>query len=216
MVIRPDDWSVVIAGRWNKAILTPAGIAKRLFGIDESNQIQVAVPLDGLSPYQVRHPLHDVVAMSDESRLIILAIRNTYENLEHAMAAGVNALSSLPDTPVTAAGFNVSYCCKDVPPDLAKLFKADVDTPVAELGKSVRSRSISRSLGYENGVLNITLSWDDAGFKLQCNFNLDSKDDEELKGWLQSPLAEAEKVVNQLVDKLELEIEEVEHDDDGQ
>ena len=170
MVIRPTDWSVVIAGRWNRAILTPAGIAKRLFNISESSQILVAVPLDGLSPYQVRHPEHDIVAMTDENRLIIMANKNTYACLGHAMDAGVNALEQLPATPVAAAGFNVNYHCSEVPPELGKLFEAAVDSRLAGISQDFKSRSIMRSLGYTNGALNVTLSWDNAGFKLQCNF----------------------------------------------
>ena len=216
MMIRPVDWSVVIAGRWNRAILTPAGIAKRLFGIDNASQIRVAVPLDGVSPYQVRHPEHGIVAMTDDNRIIILATRNTYENLKHAMAAGVNALRELPVTPVTAAGFNVNYFSEGITTEIAGLFEAVIDKTVSELGKPVRARSITRSLEYGRGVLNFTLSLDQAGFKLQCNFNLDSKNDEELKTWLQSPLGEAEVIVGQIVAKLGLEIGETEHDEDGQ
>ena len=216
MVIRPTDWSVVIAGRWNRAILTPAGIAKRLFNISESSQILVAVPLDGLSPYQVRHQGHDIVAMTDENRLIILATRNTYENMAHAMGAGVNALEALPETPVTAAGYNISFHSEESAPPLAALLAAPVDDVVAELGKSVEGRSITRSLAYEGGTLNITFAGDKTGFKLQCNFNKDSKDIKDLISWLKSPVAGAQQIVDQLVAKLGLQIEDAKYDDDGQ
>jgi hypothetical protein len=56
MALSPERWSVVIIGRWNRAILTPAGIAKRVFGEPETKLMDVEVPLDGLSPYRVRHP----------------------------------------------------------------------------------------------------------------------------------------------------------------
>ena len=41
MTVEALDWNVVVAGFWNPAILTPSGIARRLFGLPEET------PADG-------------------------------------------------------------------------------------------------------------------------------------------------------------------------
>ena len=92
MGLQPADWSVVILGRWNRAILTPNGIAKRLFKLAEAKQVLVAVPLDGVSPYMVRHPTQQIVAMTDEGRLLVQVVRADYKVLGEAMTAGANWL----------------------------------------------------------------------------------------------------------------------------
>jgi hypothetical protein len=54
MELEPFDWNVVIAAYWNRAILTPNGIAKRLFKIPEGTAMEVEVPVDLLEPPQVK------------------------------------------------------------------------------------------------------------------------------------------------------------------
>jgi hypothetical protein len=52
---QPFNWDVVIVGFWNRAILTPNGIAKRLFKLPEGSGIEVLVPVNSLEPSQVKH-----------------------------------------------------------------------------------------------------------------------------------------------------------------
>ncbi len=49
------DWDVVVVGFWNPAILTPAGIWKRLFELEQGTPVELEVPIDGLAPYRVSH-----------------------------------------------------------------------------------------------------------------------------------------------------------------
>lgn len=69
MGLKATEWSVVVVGRWNRAILTPNGIAKRVFKLAELSQMVVAVPLDGVSPYIVKNPDQKIAATTDEGRL---------------------------------------------------------------------------------------------------------------------------------------------------
>ena len=53
MNVQPSEWSVIILGAWNPAILTPGGIAQRIFkGACGEHPVDVQVPLDGLAPYK--------------------------------------------------------------------------------------------------------------------------------------------------------------------
>lgn len=215
MAVQPHSWTVVIVGRWNRAILTPAGIATRVFK-DDPKQIFVAVPLDGVSPYQVKHLSQNIVAMTDETRLLIATENTDYETLGYAMKAGVNALHSLPETPVVAAGFNINFHSTDVPPEIATLLAANVDTNLADLGHPIVARGVVRSFEYGRGRLNVTVSWESDGFGLVCNFHRGSTTPSDLIEWLQTPTEEVKRTVQRVLDLLKIELEEPNHGEDGE
>jgi len=215
MAVQPADWSVVIVGRWNRAILTPTGIARRVFKLEDPKQILVAVPLDGVSPYQVRHPTHDIIAMTDETRLLVHVLKMDYDTLGHAMIAGKNALKSLPETPVVAAGFNINFEASEVESDLASLLTADVDSMLAGLDQTAVVRSVTRSYEYGRGQLNITVSGTPDKFTLACNFHRGSTAVEDLVDWLETPVDEAKRKVQQVLELLKVNLEEPPHGEDG-
>jgi len=158
MALQPTDWSVVIMGRWNRAILTPKGIAKRLFMLGEAEQVPVLVPLDGVSPYVVKHPTEEILVMTDESRLMIQVGKPDYATLGHAMKAGVNALTALPETPVIAAGININFGSQEVTPQMASLLVSESEKPLIDADFKPVARTISRSLEYGLGALNVTVT----------------------------------------------------------
>src|SRR5689334_6777240 len=111
MTIAPHDWSVIVIGHWNRAILTPSGIARRLLGLPEQTPVEVEIALDAFLPYRVRHGIVTVTAGSD--RLHIQPVRFNYDALAESMRVASEALRTLPETPVFAAGFNVNFKTED-------------------------------------------------------------------------------------------------------
>ena len=107
MPLTPDNWNVVVVGHWNRAILSPNGIAKRLFGLEDGTPVQVLIPLDVVGPYHVRHEKITVIPSND--RLLVQPLHSTFENLMDAMSIARRALEDLPLTPVFAAGINLNY-----------------------------------------------------------------------------------------------------------
>lgn len=206
MALRPIDWSVRIPGRWNRAILTPQGISTHVLGLELGVEISVRVPMDGASPYLVRHPDKKVVAFTDTVGLSIICEEMNYECLAAAMECGVGAMGSLPVTPFLAAGFNIDYVTDEVTPDLAELVANDTDSCIAQ-GHDIIGRLIKRSLAYEGGTLNITIECTSDQFKLSCNFHKESSDKEALQAWLKTPTERARDVVEELLICLELEVE---------
>jgi len=212
MGLRPYEWSVIIIGRWNRAILTPAGIARRVFGLDEFKQLYVAVPLDGVSPYQVRHPTGNITVRTDETRLRIHLEKEDYQTLKYAMVAGASALTSLPETPVSAAGFNVGFLMPEITPELAAMVAGDIDSRLAGMEHDIAARTLGRSLEYGVGKLNIGISCERKveaeEFRLSCNFHRASEDTNDLKEWLQTPVDEVQSTIEKLLEALDLTIEE--------
>jgi hypothetical protein len=56
MPLKPYDWNVVVLGHWNQAILTPQGIAERLFQLPSETEIGIEVPMDAIGPFRVKRP----------------------------------------------------------------------------------------------------------------------------------------------------------------
>ncbi|KKK61593.1 hypothetical protein LCGC14_3012760 [marine sediment metagenome] len=209
------EWGVVIAGKWNRAILTPNGVATRIFDLEDGSGVLLAVPFDGVSPYQIRHPDQNIIVVTDESRLQILAAVPDYETLGGAMEAGVRALKKLPETPVTAGGFNLKFRSSEVASDVAALMTDLFDTRLSDLGYSIVGRSSARSVRFDDGVLNLTLSSDEEGFRLACNFHRESKVTTELEAWLSTPIDNVRDKISNVLSAFGLTLAEAPSDDDG-
>jgi hypothetical protein len=189
MPLVPLDWNVVIIGHWNRAILTPSGISRRLFGLPEGTPVQVFVPLDAIAPYQVRHENITVIAGSD--RLLIQPTTNNYDNLVAAMAVARRALEGLPETPITAAGFNLRYRSTDSNDALQELTTHPFDDRLSDEGFEIASRSILRSVRCDKGRIKIHISREEEGaFAILLNFDLQSQNAAEIRAWLAMPAAE--------------------------
>lgn len=212
MSFKPTDWSVIIVGRWNQAILTPAGIAKYLFKVQDPKTLEIAVPMDGISPYQVKSPNSAIVVTTEINLLRIHLLVKDYDTLCDAMKIGVNALESLPETPVTAAGFNVKFRSSDYDSSQISLVSSDIDGILSDLSYRILSRTINRSLEYNGGKLNLVITITDSGFDVTFNFHRDSKDLTDLVQWLQTTKEEIEPKVIEILQALKLEIEETKND----
>ena len=114
------NWDIVLLGLWNRAILTPAGIAQRVFGLQEpgtavvgadSTKIENAFPLeiqfaiDWNFPPRVAY--EGVVVSVFGDRIIFGPKSSKHDSLNIALGYAQNILKSLPETPVSAIGVNL-------------------------------------------------------------------------------------------------------------
>lgn len=190
MPIVPDEWSVVILGAWNRAILTPSGISKRLFDLPEGTPLEVMVPLDVIAPFRVKHG--DIGVTAGTESLIINPERNTYKNMAKAMSMAKVALISLPETPVSAAGFNFKFKSATPVPALAKV----VDHPLldqyfSDRHDAVLTRMIGRSVKWRQGEIRISVSQEsDLSYAILLNFHAGSNSTGTLNEWLSVSMAD--------------------------
>lgn len=214
MSFKPFNWSVIIVGRWNQAILTPAGIAKYLFKLNQPQGLEVSVPIDGISPYKVKHPEIAIVAMTEINRLRIELLIMDYETLHKAMEIGSNALKELPETPVAAAGFNVKFRSSEQETGLLDIVNSESDKVLSSRnGWKILNRTMSRSFEYQEGRLNLAVAMSDSGSEVSFNFHRDSENHEELSRWLGTAIDKVQGTINDMCDILKLEIEEIGDDD---
>lgn len=204
----PGGWSVVLIGRWNPAILTPAGIAKHLFQYPEGKALQVMVPLDGYSAYLVTDSEDETTVHVEKDRLQIDLRRYSYRCLEKACRAGASALRQLPVTPVSAVGVNINGRCEAPPRELLSLFENAVSRKLTDAGYAVKSRAIGHTLAYEAGQINVLLRLGDDGVTLNCNFHLDTPTTEAAIAWLGKPVGCWHEQVKRIASAMGCELEE--------
>lgn len=209
MPLQPFGWDVVIIGHWNPAILTPIGIARHCYRLADATPIEVLVPLDQMAPVRVKHG--NLIVAADTMQMRIETLDYSYEHLADAMAVGVNALESLPVTPVVAAGFNVKYRCEAPNTPAVERTSCALDTYLSDANYTIAARKIQRSLEFEAGTLNLILEHETAGACLfQCNFHRNSQRQAELIEWLRLPPARVQENVDRLLGQvLGLDIREV-------
>ena len=189
MSLEPFGWNVVVVGYWNLAILTPAGIARRILGLPEGTNIEVDVPLDGVAPVRVRNG--NLLVTPDRARLTIDATDCSFQTLQAAREAAARATRGLPETPVSAAGFNVRYRISD-PHDqpLLRLLQSEADARISDEGFEIRGRSFSRTLAHQDGRVRVDCVREDNGpTVVSLNLERLSSSVEELVQWLEMPSA---------------------------
>jgi len=199
MSLVPTDWSVVVLGYWNRAILTPSGIATRLFGLAPGTPVEVFIAIDAVAPHQVTHRGVKVVAGSD--RLIVQPDKCDFQDLEKAKVIADRALENLPETPVVAAGINVKYDCRESLESLQQVTGQEWwDKQLSDSNYEIVGRSLSRSLKWRSGQINFTVSKEgDGKSEILLNFHCGSTIASELRAWLTTPVRDIESEVERVL-----------------
>jgi hypothetical protein len=200
MPLEPCDWNVVVVGRWNRAILTPQGIATRLILLPPETEIGIEVPMDAIGPYRVRH--RDIVVMVSSAQLIVESTENNFPSLQRAMRIAYRAMESLPETPVFAAGFNIR--CQGTGDDgrLAPLITAtesNWDQAFVRSGYPILRRDVTWVADWQNGKISVNLTRDLNEHLLRVHLNFDRGGTrEEMMTWLARPIEEVKDQVRRI------------------
>ena len=203
-----SDWSTVVIGYWNRAILTPSGIGKKLFGIEAGTALDVQVALDQMVPHRVERNGIAVQVFAD--RLIVGADAMTFRQLQSSNQIAARAMTELPETPVSAAGFNIRYVADRDCDELREILKHESDERLSDNSFEIVQHVHKRSLEWHGGRINLSIfdvgSNSDRHYRVDFNFEMKSSDREQLCIWLDRPIEEAEAVVRTLTESyLQLE-----------
>lgn len=210
MPLTPLDWNVIVIGRWNRAILTPAGIATRLFELPSGTEMDIEVPMDSIGPYRVGHD--HLVVMVGNTQLRVEVTPNDFPSLQNAMRVAYRAMNSLPETPVTAAGFNIRCSGESSDARLASLVEATQlrwDQQFAAMGYHIVRRDVTWVVEWEGGKISVNLAREqaDSRFRIAMNFErIGIRQD--LMDWLARPVEQIKEQVRRvLLDVCALPIE---------
>jgi len=184
MAIEKFDWNVVVIGYWNPAILTPRGIARRLFALEEGTPVMVEVPMDGLAPHRVRH--EGMIVTAEGGRLSIMTEDQTLPELARAKGLATRAIRNLPETPLTAAGYNLRFRVDDPPGALLDATATTLDNSLSDAEFQIAQRTIRRSLEYHDGRLNLEITQTgEAETRVEFNFHRQCSEVDGLCSWLE-------------------------------
>ncbi len=212
MSLTPTDWNVVVLGFWNRAILTPSGIATRLFRLEEGTPVTVFVAIDAVATHQVKHDGITVVAGSD--RLIVQPDQYDFRELQKAKEVADRALENLPETPVIAAGMNVKYTSPEPLDMLQQATRHEwLDRQLSDNNYEIVGRSLARSLKWNAGQINVSVTENSDGrFEVQLNFHRGSGNVADLRSWVSTPIAALEEQVKRvLFGCIQVKVESIEH-----
>lgn len=181
----PVDWNIVIAGAWNVAILTPEGVARRLFNLEPGTPVEVQVAVDVGAPIRVRH--ENIIVQPSPTSLVITPQDPTPEALANSVTIATRALKSLPETPMSAAGLNLRFLFDQIHDSLIEVGKSVIDDKLPDAGYEIVEKMLKRRIVWQDGVLNLEISErEDSSGLIVFNYHRNSNLPLELNGWLES------------------------------
>jgi hypothetical protein len=198
MPLTPKEWSVVVVGRWNRAILTPAGIGKRVFKLPEGTPMEVMIAIDAIAPPLVKHDKMVVVAASD--RLTIQPEICSFDELMKACTLASSAVTSLPETPLLAVGFNLKYTTKGYFEPIDRVLVSELDDLASDAQYSILERQVHRAYKWDKGKINfVTALTEDDARTVSLNFELNSDSSQDHIDWLGHAPAEIKIQVQKII-----------------
>ncbi len=181
--LMPVDWNIVIAGAWNVAILTPEGIKRRLFQLDQGTAIEVQVALDIGAPIKVKY--ENIVVQPSSRSLVISPLVQDIEHLGKSVEIAKRALSDLPETPLVAAGVNFRFLFPEIPNELIEAGESVIDGKLADMDLNIVSRVLKRKIKWKTGALNLEiLEQEDSSGLAIFNYHMESDSPSILSVWL--------------------------------
>lgn len=193
------DWTIVLAGSWNLAILNPDWFAKEIFGVAE---IQVELVVENLK-VQMKYTSGNVVVVPQPDQIIFGARHANAESLSAIEAAALKVLDRLPVTPLSAIGVNFTYLETEVPGALAALFDIDDSHKLADNNIEIKGRSIARELDHSGRTINYAMRQGTNGdVTFSFNFHTDVANAGQAVIALQNKTIEDERFCQHLLSKL--------------
>jgi hypothetical protein len=181
--VEPVEWNVVVAGAWNLAILTPQGVARRLFKLEPDAGVEVEVALDGPAPLRIIHS--GIMVIPAARQLIVQPQIPSPESLVRAGEIAANAVMALPETPIHAAGINLRYKFDGLPETLIGALHSGLDDALGEAELRIEGRSMKRTLSWTPGHLNLEIvEGADASGLVVMNYHHAATIPAELSDWL--------------------------------
>lgn len=171
MIPKQNNWNIVLAGLWNRAIFTPEWVGRLLF-----NQSEVETLISIMPHMPIIYRNRQVSLEVSSSRL---AFRPRTLNDECLIAAEIMAhkvLSTLQDTPLMGVGINFSFTESEPHRDLITLFEIADSVKLADDGWETEERRLARRIRKDGDILNLTLVL--SGDKLDAEFNFHTETSE--------------------------------------
>ena len=109
-------------------------------------------------------------------------------------------MAKLPETPVSAAGFNLKYKSNRHMGALARLIDSTLDANLSDHGIDITTRALSRNTKWNQGEVRIGINQEtDLTYAILLNFHMEGDKPEKLIEWLSVSTNEIEQQNNRLL-----------------
>lgn len=163
-----EDYTIVIPGNWNLAILNPDWIARTLFQA-EGVEAQITI-VAGTTSLRYRH--NQVIIAPNANRVLFSTSELSAENLAAAEAAAERILEQLPVTPVSGVGINFGYRQDQIPENVADIFNAADVAALAARDLAITRLSVTRTIRYDERDLRLRLTQtEDNSLRVHLNYH---------------------------------------------
>jgi hypothetical protein len=162
------DWTIVLAGSWNMAILNPSWMAREIFCADPIT-VEVVV---GEGTLALRYSHHNVAITPHPERIIFNATDASEAGLQTVEELACRLLEKLPVTPLVGVGINFGFEEDDVRRDVSEIFNIRDTGKFAEHNLPVSRSSIIRQIDdYDDRQINFRMSLENAILRMHFNFH---------------------------------------------
>ena len=174
----PSETSLVVAGAWNAAILTPGWVLRHGLSVPEGREEQVQVFMPAGAGVMFEFPRYTLPQLTYvvRSDALILA-PNSAEEASFAVleTAAASMLTALRHTPVTGVGHNFEFRSSDVAPehlDVFTLSGRDISDNMPQ-GWSGGASVINSSFQKDDGAVVVTIArrFDAGTVSVKFNFH---------------------------------------------
>lgn len=178
LTLHPGETSLVIAGAWNPAILTPAWVLQ--YGLERAagaqEQVQVALPAgQGLLFDFPRYTLAEFIYVVRPDALVINPVQHNADGFALIERATGEMLRHLPHTPLNGLGHNFEFRDTNPANDVLDIFTQashDIGQQAPEGWDSATTLiSSSFRVGAGNVFANVQRQFDGISFVIKFNFH---------------------------------------------
>lgn len=204
-----SDWTIVIVGNWNMAILNPDWVASEIL---EKEQVGIEALIGpGMPSY--RYISDEFIIIPRPDRVTISSTLTTPASLNRVESLACTVLEKLPVTPISAIGVNFGYMEEEVI-ELAEIFAISDRMKIADAGLDVFESTIVRSMKFDEKMLNLRISQkEDGNIRIHLNYHKAVSSAEEASGYIRDKINDfRQHAENLLADVYNIELEE---DQDG-
>lgn len=170
------ETTLVLAGAWNPAIVTPNWIAQYVLGFpkDKEFKVNLQMPVQALGVLP-RYSFEDLTINAQPDSLIFLMHAGRHDQVQKSFTVARGILSLLVHTPLSGLGINLAYTLASSDGPLVDAFKSGV--AVGELSGDpncdVLQQNYKLGLKLTDHVLNIDVLKIGQDLKLSINHHFD-------------------------------------------
>nr|WP_145544796.1 hypothetical protein [Variovorax boronicumulans] len=180
MQLETDKTTLVIAGAWNPAILSPSWIAREVWHYDPRFEFQVEIQLPATvavpeQPQRFRFEGLDLQVAFNSLTFYFDATNQDSSRRTREAACGI--LEQLRHTPVSAFGFNQVFSITSPSDRLSEIFEGQANLfEDLELRSPIQEQAWSAILPFESHLLNVRCARNGTRTEVSFNhhFNTDS------------------------------------------